>query len=85
VLVRSLVGKRTELKADPALKGKRYGNCNRTICQLGLVRGKTYYSATMQAYYCNRCARMINDRSPDIIPPLCVIDFEAGRDRNEMQ
>jgi len=44
--------------SDPALKGVKNGNCNRTACQ---VEGADHYSVWTQAYYCKSCARMINN------------------------
>lgn len=56
-----------ELKAD---KGQKNGHCNRTACQ---APGAVCYNKTMQAYYCVPCARLLNERNPDIVPPLCEI------------
>lgn len=46
-------------KPNPALKGVRNGNCNRTACQ---KPGAVYFSVWVHgAYYCQACARLIND------------------------
>jgi hypothetical protein len=42
---------------DPALKGKKDGNCNRQACQ---QPGATYFNVGTDAYYCESCARRIN-------------------------
>lgn len=44
-------------KPDPALKGKKGGNCNRQACQLP---GADYFNRSTLAYYCERCADLIN-------------------------
>ncbi len=46
---------REVIKAD---KGKQGGSCNRTACQ---APGAHYYNPHTWAYYCVRCARMLND------------------------
>ena len=46
-------------KPDPALKGVKHGNCNRTACQ---QPGAEYFSVWVHgAYYCRACAKLIND------------------------
>lgn len=47
---------------DPAKKGIRNGNCNRTDCQ---NPGATYYSVFTRAWYCGECAHMINSANRD--------------------
>lgn len=42
---------------DPALKGKKDGNCNRQACQ---APGATYFNVGTDAYYCPACACRIN-------------------------
>lgn len=42
---------------DPALKGVRDGNCNRTACQ---APGATGWHTGTQAWYCPECTREIN-------------------------
>lgn len=42
---------------DPALKGKKGGNCNRTCCQ---QPGATWYNHSTQAHYCHACAMLLN-------------------------
>lgn len=44
-------------KPDPALKGKKGGNCNRTACQ---APGAFAWSLNNHAYYCDACAKMLN-------------------------
>lgn len=46
--------------------------CNRTACQTS--HRVSYYNKTMQAWYCVKCARLINDASRD--KPLCVLDAD---------
>lgn len=41
---------------DPALKGKKDGNCNRSACQ---EPGAYFYNTATRAYYCIACARDI--------------------------
>lgn len=43
---------------DPKLKGVRGGNCNRTVCQ---APGAFAWSMNNHAYYCDACARMLNN------------------------
>lgn len=42
---------------DPALKGKKNGNCNRQACQRPVA---TDYNVATDAYYCEPCGRRIN-------------------------
>jgi hypothetical protein len=42
---------------DPALKGIKGGNCNRTACQLP---NAVWYNHSTQKYYCHSCADDIN-------------------------
>jgi hypothetical protein len=44
--------------------------CNRTACQTN--HNVMFYNKTMHAWYCVKCARLINDASRD--NPLCVLD-----------
>ena len=46
-----------EGEPDPALKGKKDGNCNVTACQ---QPGATWYNKSTQKYYCTKCADQIN-------------------------
>jgi len=43
--------------ADPALKGKQNGNCNRQACQQA---GATWFNQGTEAFYCRACAKRIN-------------------------
>jgi hypothetical protein len=43
-----------------ALKGKFDGNCNRTACQTP-IRGLNWWNVGTRAYYCQRCADLINE------------------------
>jgi hypothetical protein len=45
------------------LKGKLNGNCNRTACQTPL--NVVFHNAVMNAFYCPRCARLINEANPE--------------------
>jgi len=45
--------------------------CNRTACQTD--HGVFMWNKTMRAFYCYRCARLINDSAGDL-GPLCVED-----------
>lgn len=47
---------------DPALKGKKDGNCNRQACQ---QPGAFYFNVGTDAYYCESCARKINRSMTD--------------------
>lgn len=40
------------------LKGVFNGNCNREACQ---SPGATFYNFSTERYYCQSCARLIND------------------------
>jgi len=42
---------------NPALKGIKGGNCNRTACQ---KPGARYFNKSTLAYYCRECAEAIN-------------------------
>jgi len=57
---------------NPALKGIKGGNCNRTACQ---KPGARYFNKSTRAYYCRECAEAINDaaRIHDR-EPLCKLD-----------
>jgi len=47
--------------------------CNRTACQTG--RNVIYYNHSTKAYYCPKCARLINNGNGTINGvPLCSID-----------
>lgn len=67
-------------------KGQRGGDCNRTACQRP---ASWWYNRTMQAYYCDHCADLINESclhrdhvmsNMDIYvkPPAAWIDAEVG-------
>ena len=43
-------------RPDPNLKGKEGANCNRTACQ---SPGAYFYNWSTRAWYCRRCAEMI--------------------------
>jgi hypothetical protein len=43
-----------------ALKGRFDGNCNRTACQEP-IKGRNWWNDGTRAYYCTRCAHLIND------------------------
>ena len=45
------------MNKDPALKGKRGGNCNRTACQLP---DANYWHTGTKAWYCECCQKLIN-------------------------
>jgi methionyl-tRNA synthetase len=51
---------------DPALKGKRGGNCNREACQ---KPGATYYNHAMRKHYCKDCALLLNSVNRDWAMP----------------
>lgn len=55
--------------ADPALKGVKDGNCNRTACQRP---GASWYNRVTQAWYCPHCARLINSHCGKDEEPLCA-------------
>jgi len=42
---------------DPALKGKKGGNCNRTDCQKPHA---LFYNPYTYAWYCEECAKVLN-------------------------
>lgn len=42
------------------LKGKYGGNCNRTACQ---QPGAVWWNSSTRAFYCQSCARKINEFS----------------------
>lgn len=46
--------------------------CNRTACQTSA--NVVFWNVSMKAYYCVKCARMINDGSASLGYTLCVID-----------
>lgn len=47
--------------------------CNRTACQSS--HNVIYYNKHMKAYYCVRCARLINDQSDiGVKTDLCILD-----------
>lgn len=46
--------------------------CNRTACQSS--HNVVYWNKSMRAYYCVRCARMINDNSNQMESVLCILD-----------
>jgi hypothetical protein len=52
--------------ADPALKGKLGGNCNRAACQ---QPGALYFNQSTKMYYCKLCASTIN-RHADVLDCL---------------
>lgn len=63
-------------KPDKGLEG---GSCNRTACQLEY--SAFCYNTVMQAYYCIRCARAINEGVAEpfiIIPPDYHEKWEAA-------
>lgn len=43
-----------------ARKGKFDGNCNRTACQEP-IKGNNWWNVGTRAYYCQRCAHLINE------------------------
>lgn len=45
-------------KNPEELKGAFNGNCNRTACQ---QPGAVWYNHSTEAYYCSKCAKLIND------------------------
>jgi hypothetical protein len=49
---------------DPALKGKKNGNCNRTSCQ---KPGATWFNHSTRAFYCQPCAFLLNNENPDAV------------------
>jgi hypothetical protein len=64
-------------KPDPALKGKKDGNCNVTACQ---QPGATWWNVGSKAYYCEGCATMINIDACERFkqPHLCYPSREEG-------
>jgi len=64
--------KNVTVKVSPFTKGEEL--CNRTACQTN--KGVSFYNKTMDAWYCVKCARLINDANRD--NPLCRFD----EDRN---
>jgi len=54
------------LKAD---KGKYLGSCNRRACQ---KPGANWYNRTMNAHYCEPCAKLINYEPLPSGEYLCV-------------
>lgn len=70
----------TAVHPDPALKGQKDGNCNRTACQKPLRQGYTFFNRPMNAWYCRECATLINRAAVhDKQEPFCTLDPEAGR------
>lgn len=52
--------------------------CNRSCCRVNLEDGKTYYNRSTQAYYCQRCASLLNKANyKEALAlyngPLCVL------------
>jgi hypothetical protein len=60
--------KKVTVTESPFTKGEEL--CNRTACQTD--RRVSYYNKTMQAWYCVKCARLINSSS--VNDPLCIMD-----------
>ena len=56
---------------NPALKGKKNGNCNRTACQ---APGAVFYNKGTRAYYCRRCAEMIQASCFKFNDPFVLFD-----------
>jgi hypothetical protein len=60
-----------ERQAQPTVlpedKGRYLGSCNRKAC---LRPGANWFNRETRAYYCRRCAWLINTGNPDIHPPL---------------
>jgi hypothetical protein len=74
---------------DPALKGIRDGNCNRTACQ---APGATGWHSGTRAWYCSACTRDINHlNSADAmrlygVPFLIVVPSElSAEDRAKLE
>lgn len=72
-----LTSMRIEHKSD---KGLKNGSCNRSACQ---QPGATWYNSGSRAYYCTKCAGMINDAhmgrtmfEQSMRTPLCVDEAE---------
>jgi hypothetical protein len=57
--------------------------CNRTVCN---QRGADWWNPSTRAWYCGRCARLINDHNPglcyevslDATPRAAVAAYERG-------
>lgn len=66
------------VKHDKGLKG---GSCNRTACQ---APNAMWFNHSTRAYYCQWCARLINDacRNDDFVKglghPLLTLDLPEG-------
>ena len=45
---------------DTPMKGEFKGECNRGACKNDFAK---WYNKVMDAFYCSRCARMINESS----------------------
>ena len=71
------------LKNKNSKKIKGIDLCNRTACQTD--KGVYMFNKTMDAFYCARCAELINDGCKDESSyPLCVKDkdrFQKHLDR----
>ena len=52
------------------VKGKKYGLCNRTACQS--PKDIVWYFSGTNAYYCPKCARLINDGCRTLGFALCT-------------
>lgn len=64
------------------MKGEKGGNCNRTACQ---SPGAYWYNHSTLKYYCERCARMLNNANHDdaqrlIGHDLCTYEGENHED-----
>ena len=58
--------------------------CNRTACQTG--RSVFMYNHSTQAYYCVKCARLINDGNGTINGvPLCAPDEDKRKYEKEFK
>lgn len=48
-------------------KGEKGGNCNRTACQKPISEDRQYYNTSTHAWYCTRCALMIQRANPELV------------------
>ncbi len=51
-----------ESNPNPALKGVKGGNCNRSACQ---QPGATFYNHSTRKHYCPSCASLLNSHNPE--------------------
>lgn len=60
---------------NQVLKGTWGGNCNRTACQ---QPGAVWWNSSTRAYYCQSCARKINEFSEKADGyALCILSLDG--------